>query len=71
MLTDGDYYVRVIAMPGCIGGATRLSDGDFANVYINDQMSPQAKKRAFLHEIRHIEKDDFFNNRSIQEVETD
>ena len=71
MLTDGDYCVRVINLPGSIGGATRLSDGDFGNVYINDQMSPQGRKRAFLHEIRHIERDDFYNNKPIQEIEAD
>ena len=71
MITDGDYCVRMINLPGCIGGATRLSEGDFANVYINDQMSPQGRKRAFLHEIRHIERDDFYNNKPIQEIEAD
>ena len=71
MITDGDFCTRMVNLPGCIGGATRLSDGDYANVYINDQLSPQAKRRVFLHEIRHIERDDFFNGLSIQEVESD
>lgn len=71
MLTDGDYCVRMIGLPGDIGGATRLSEGDYANVYINDQLSPQAKRRVFLHEIRHIERNDFFNGLSIEEVEAD
>ena len=71
MLTDGDYCVRVINLPGSIGGATRLSDGDFGNVYINDQMSPQGKRRAFLHELKHLERGDFFNDLSIQEIESD
>lgn len=71
MLTDGDYCVRMIDLPGSIGGATRLSDVDYANVYINDQMSLEGRRRAFLHEIRHIERDDFYNGRPIQEIEAD
>lgn len=69
MLTDGDYIVRMINLPGDIHGAIRISDTDFANIYINDQLSPMAKRRAFRHEIRHLEKGDLYNDASITEVE--
>ena len=69
MLTDGDFCVRMINLPGDIYGAVRLSGDDFANIYINDQLSPMGKRRAFRHEMRHIENNDFFNDRPIQEIE--
>jgi len=72
-LYEGEYACRVIGLPGDIYGAVRLSceDGqDFPNIYINDWLSPQARRRAFLHEMRHLTGDDFYSDRSIQEVES-
>lgn len=69
MITDGDYCVRMVNMPGDIHGAVRLSEDDFANIYINDQLSPSAKREAFEHEIRHIINCDHTNGKSIKEIE--
>lgn len=70
-LTDADYIVRVIPLPGCVNGVVRLSDDGFYNVYINANLSPEAQRRAVLHELRHIVRDDFYNALSIEEVEAD
>lgn len=70
-MNDGEYIVRMINFPGDICGAVRLSEDGFANVYINDQLSPDAKRRAFLHEMLHIRNDDFYNERDIREIEED
>ena len=58
-------------MPGDIHGAVMLTkDGsDFPNIYINDALSPEARRKAFEHEMDHLENDDFYNDRSIEEVE--
>ena len=69
MLTDGDYIVRMINLPGDINSAVRLSEDDYGNIYINDQLSPMAKRRAFQHECRHLEKGDFRNGSTIEEIE--
>lgn len=71
-LYDGEYACRMINLPGDIYGAVRLTgDGtDFPNIYINDQLAPEAKRKAFDHEMRHLENDDFYNDRTIQEVES-
>ena len=70
-LYDGEYACRMIDLPGSIHAASRITqDGsDFPNIYINDQLSPMGKRRAFDHEMDHLENDDFYNNRSIEEVE--
>lgn len=69
MLIDGEYCVRMVCFPGDIKGAVRLSEDGFANIYINDQLAPEEKKKAFAHEVRHIELDDFYNGKPIEEVE--
>ena len=68
-MIDGEYCVRMIDFPGDIHGATRLSEDGFVNIYINDQLSPMGRRRAFDHEQRHIDNDDFYNDKSIQEIE--
>lgn len=70
-LYEGEYVCRMVDLPGDIHGAVRLSrDGsDFPNIYINDWLSPEARRRAFLHEMAHLEHDDFYSDRSIEEVE--
>jgi hypothetical protein len=68
-MNDGDYTVRMVKLPGDIHGAVRLSDDGFANIYINDQLAPMAKRKAFDHEKKHIDRDDFYNDLSIKEVE--
>lgn len=71
MMNNGDYIVRLVDLPGTIYGCTRLGADGFANIYINAKLSPEARKKAFQHEIRHIERDDFYNNKPIQEIEAD
>ncbi len=69
MLTDGDYHVYMIPFPGDIKAAVRIDAEGYASIYINEYLSPEAKKKAFLHEIRHIERDDFYNSLPISIIE--
>jgi hypothetical protein len=68
-MIDGEFIVRMINLPGDIHGAVRLSEDGFANIYINDQLAPDARRRAFDHEMKHIINGDFYNGKPIQEVE--
>ena len=68
-MNDGEFIVRMVNLPGDIHGAVRLSEDGFANIYINDQLSPQARKKAFRHEAKHIENNDFYNDKPISEIE--
>lgn len=70
-MTEDEYRVYMMPFPGDIMGAVRVDAEGFPSIYINDALSPEAKKRAFLHELKHIERDDFFNNMTIEEVESD
>lgn len=70
MTEDDDYYrVYLVPLPATVRGACRLDPDGFASIYINDQLSPKAKKAAFLHEIQHIKRKDHTNAKPILEVE--
>ena len=68
-LSEDEYRVYLVKLPATVHGAVRVDKDGFPSIYINDALSPAAKKRAFLHELRHIEDEDFYNDRSIEEVE--
>lgn len=68
-MNDELYRVYMLPFPGDIKAAVRLDAEGFPSIYINDALSPAAKKRAFLHELRHIREDDHYNDRPIEEVE--
>ena len=69
ILTDDEYRVYLVKLPATIHGAVRLDQDGFPSIYINDDLSPKAKKDAFVHEMRHIMEDDMYNDRPIEEVE--
>lgn len=68
-MNDDEYRVYLVKLPATIHGAVRLDQDGFPSIYINDDLSPQAKKDAFDHEMRHIRNDDMYNDRPIEEVE--
>jgi hypothetical protein len=70
---SGEFAVRMVDMSGDIPAAVKITrDGsDFANIYINDNLAPAARLRAFDHERRHVRRDDFRNDMTIEEVEDD
>ena len=70
MLCDGEYRVYLVSFPGDIKAAVRLDEEGFPSIYINAALSPAARRAAFLHEIRHIRRNDHLNTRTIREVES-
>ena len=61
----------MVPFPGDVLGAVRIDVEGFPSIYINDALSPQARKKAFLHELRHIQRDDMYNGKPIEEIEAD
>lgn len=68
---DGsDFTVRVIDFPDAtVGGAVATNDDGTFSIYINSRRSWEAQRESFLHELRHILNDDFYNGKDIREVE--
>lgn len=70
-MSDDEYRVYMMPLPGTIKAAVKLDNEGFPSIYINDALAPDARKKAFIHELRHIERDDFFNDLPIEEVESE
>ena len=68
-MIEGEYAVRMVNLPGDVRGVVRLSEDGFANIYINDSLSPDARRKAFDHERKHIESDDFYNSKPLRDIE--
>ena len=71
MIDEDEYRVYMVPFPPTVRGAVRLDENGFPSIYINDSLSPQARKAALLHEIRHIERADHTSRKSIRRVESD
>ena len=69
-MIEGEYHVYLVKLPGSVRGAVRLDADGFASIYINDDLSPQAKKATLRHEIRHLKRNDHTNEKPIREVES-
>lgn len=55
-----DVMIHLMPLPGNIC-AFSIPCGDGYTVVINDYMSPNAKKKAFEHELNHIKHGDHYN----------
>lgn len=64
------YFVREVSLPFEVRGiVTPNAEDDSFSIYINSRLSDDQKRKALKHEIDHIENDDFYNDKTIEEVE--
>ena len=71
LLAEDEYRVYMMPFPGDVLGAVRLDSEGFPSIYINDALSPQAKRKVFQHELRHILRNDHYNSLTIEEAEAE
>ena len=66
-----EVYIRLVPLPSTVYGVTvKDENGDF-NVYINSNLSAPAQDRAIKHELKHIERGDFYDDTPIEVLEKD
>ena len=68
-LPECDFFVRMINLPPSIHGMTVTNDDSTFSVYINSKLSVEQQKEAYMHDVSHIVKDDFFTDLPIEEIE--
>lgn len=68
-MKNDDYVVRVIDFPVPIGGMVIPNDDGTYSIYLNARTSWELQRRAFRHELKHIQNNDFYNGKSIEEIE--
>jgi len=67
---DGaDFFVRVVDLPFGVGGCVTPNDDGTFSVYINARYDRRKQQESYNHELRHIERNDFYNGLPIEQIE--
>ena len=69
-ISKDSFHVYIVSFPTShVRGCVRLDSDGFASIYINASLSYAEQKKVFLHELTHLVRNDFYNERSIEDVE--
>ena len=68
-LPDADYFVYLIELPMSIRGVVTPNDDGTYSIFINSRLSDAWKLIVYAHEVKHIQRDDFYNEFPIEKVE--
>ena len=60
-------FTYLCPLPGKVKGYTVLMDG-FYTIVVNSNLSPEARMRAYRHEVKHLGKDDFHRDDPVGEI---
>ena len=63
------YTVRIISLPYKVPGLVAMDEEGHYNIYLNACLNREGQKEALRHELEHIAGDDFYNSRSILDIE--
>lgn len=61
--------VRLVKLPYKVKGFTRKNQDDSYTVIINESLCQEKQKQTFLHEVSHIDSDDFYSDEYVDDVE--
>jgi hypothetical protein len=64
-----DYFVRVVDLPPKVKALVAENDDGTYSIYLNAKNDKRKSLSSFLHEMEHIENNDFQNGKTIQQVE--
>lgn len=68
-LENADYFVRIVDLPVGVKGLVSPNDDGTYNVYLDGKSDREHQIDTYFHELDHIENDDFYNGRSLRDVE--
>ena len=66
-----EYRVRQLDLPHSVKAFVAMDEEGFNNIYVNSRLTQEEQYKAAAHELRHVAKDDFYNDDSIRGVEYD
>lgn len=69
MIDVDEYCIRYIDMPSRTKGLTVEDADGFYSIYINAKISAYEQKAAIIHELTHIERNDFDRNKTLKQAE--
>lgn len=65
-----EYCIRYADLPLTTKGVTVEDGNGFFNIYINQNLSVDQQQEAIAHELKHINRGDFDNKKSLRDAET-
>lgn len=65
-----DYIIRFIDLPITVKAVTVQDGNGFNNIYVNARISFWEQQVAIAHELKHIQRDDFYSLEPLEVVET-
>lgn len=68
MIESADYFVRLMKMPYGVHGCVSENDDGTYSVYINERDTYERQLRAYRHEKKHIQRNDFSRS-DVREIE--
>ena len=70
LIENADYFIRIIDFPvPCIGGMVMPNDDGTFSIYLNGRLDDTRRRLSLLHELRHIEQEDFYSDKPIEQME--
>jgi hypothetical protein len=64
-----DIFIRLTQFPDRVKAMTVVDENSDYNIYINSTLSQDEMKKAYLHELQHIEKKHFDKEISVAQAE--
>ncbi len=64
-------FIRGLSLPGKVRGVTVKDSDDNYNIYVNTNLNPEQQQKAIAHELKHIDKNHFYNENTAVENELD
>ena len=66
---NNDYRVRLMDLPCTIKAFVAMDEDGFNNIYVNSKLSREEQRKAVMHELNHLARNDFYNDLDIRTVE--
>lgn len=68
-MTRADVNTLLVDLPGTIKAFVAKDTDDFYTIYLNSRLSHEQNIVSFIHEMEHIEKDDFYSDLTADQIE--
>ena len=69
IIEDCDYFIRLVPLPGSVGGVLTANNDGTYTMLLNQQHSNEMLLDDYAHELQHIASDDLYNGLPIHTIE--
>lgn len=69
VIPDCDFFIYYIDLPPTVRGVVTPNPDSTYSIFINSNLSDEKKRSAYIHEVKHILRDDFYNGQPLQIIE--